>query len=809
MTGRHQARRPGRDIRFRSAVAVRTGIAGSWRRLVGSASSAAVTFALLACACSVVAVAGPRSAEDLRTKAFQQSLTGTPAFDQTVLGTLSAADLVNVTNQEVNSRELQSVGDRLRANLAKIVPLAAARSDWAGMTTSFAGFADHSPNVAAGRSTQFELAYRSDLGGNARLVAGSLPAGRPAGNGHVVIQAAVTAKTAQRYGLRVGSRVPLPATGITLQVTGIVVPDAASSPFWQADPVVAAPVLQTPSTGPWFYQGGAFVPASALTALGNRFSSPEIQLSWMFGLGLRQLSAAQALALAPNLQPGPLAAAGQLGQSGALAGVDIGLTSGAGALLASFSNADASIGNVLDLMSVSLAVVCAVIVLLAAWLLAEKRREEFAALRARGASRRQLGVLALGATVVSALPGAAAGIAAGLLLTPGPDAALAWWLAGLIVAAAMAGPTLITVRMHRGYAALTRPDRPVSRIAWVRRLVAEAVLVLGSAGGLLVLRQQQAGAGGGDVYASLAPVLVAVPVAIILLRLYPLLVRPLLSIASRRSGVTAFLGLARAARVSAASVLPAFAMVLALSLVSFTGMVRGAVVRGEVAQSWQQAGADAVITVPGALSAAQQRSIAAVPGVRQTAALGVTTASRGGSLAGIFAVTADPAQYAALLADTPLARAPASFGHWHGGTASGPVPVLASPVLAAQLGRAPVALLLQDDQRVRIYVAGLAPAMSAVAPVSGFSAVGYFVLPRSALHGSAPPRCHAARGRARRGQPCSAPRGGQLANPRRPGDPAVRICSRLWRRRRCSTTPIPSSRSAEMPRSSGACWCCC
>jgi putative ABC transport system permease protein len=275
----------------------------------------------------------------------------------------------------------------------------------------------------------------------------------------------------------------------------------------------------------------------------------------------------------------------------------------------------------------------------------------------------------------------------------------------------------------------------------IRRLIAEATLVLASIGGLLVLRHHQTGAASGDAYASTAPILVAIPVAIVLLRVYPLLVRPLLLIASRRSGVTAFLGLARAARISATSVLPAFAMVLALSLVSFAGMVRGAVVRGEVAQAWQQAGADAVITVPGALSAPQQRAVAAVPGVQRTAAVGVTTASKGSAISGIAAVVADPAQYAALLAATPQTPAPLSFADWHVGAEGrgGAVPVLASPVLAAQLGRAPVALELQDYQPIRVYVAGIAPAMSAVGLVSGGPAAGYFVLPRSAVHGNVPP----------------------------------------------------------------------
>jgi putative ABC transport system permease protein len=65
--------------------------------------------------------------------------------------------------------------------------------------------------------------------------------------------------------------------------------------------------------------------------------------------------------------------------------------------------------------------------------------------------------------------------------------------------------------------------------------------------------------------------------------------------------------------------------------------------------------------------------------------------------------------------------------------------VLASAALAAQLGRAPVRLELQDFQPVRVYVAGIAPAMSSVGLLSSGPTPGYFVLPRSAVHGYVPP----------------------------------------------------------------------
>ena len=713
-------------------------VARGWRRLTGSASGTAIAFGVVALACALAAVAGPRASAQLQTDAFQQLVTSTPALSKTIVGTIDTGSLADGVQSQVGVAEVTQLQADLRGKLAKKVPLAPARSDWASLTTPFSPFADNSPAVARGAGTQFELVYRQALSRNVRVLAGSLPAGVAHRGGSAVVPVAITAATARRYNLKVGSRVALPGA-IMLQVTAIVAPVSARSAFWQLDPILADPVLVTPMNALPYWQGGAFVPAAALPALTNTFSPGLTQLTWVFSLALGHLTGTQAISLAQSL-PQTLGTAGTLG--GAANGPidNVTLTSGATSLLGTFAAQDAGVGNVLDLMTVSLAVVGAAIVLLVAWLMAEKRREEFAVLRARGASRRQLAVAALWGSVVAAGVGVAAGIAVGLALTAGAQAQLAWWLAGGTVVVAVAGPVLITVRMHGRYAGVTRPDRPVRRITSVRRLVAEVTLVLGAAGGLIVLRHSSAGQAGGDLYASTAPVLVAIPVAIIVLRLYPLLLRPLLLLASRRPGVTAFLGLARAARVSATAILPAVAMVLAFSLVSFAGMVRGAVVRGEVAQSWQQTGADAVVTVPNALSAAQQRAVTAVPGVQRTLAVGVTSAGKG-SMGGFSAVVADPAQYAALLATGPLMPASASFAHWHASPAprGETVPVLASADLAARLGRAPFSLELQDYQRIRVYVAGIAPAMSGVLSVSGGFTSGYVVLPRPALDGDVPP----------------------------------------------------------------------
>ena len=751
MTGKHESRqapvsertvsdRPSEATTAPALTRLRLLTVSRWRLITGAASATAVAFSLVAFACTLVAVAGPRAGAHLDTNAFRQLAVATPAADKTVMGTLDADSLGTALNSQVGAAQIDLIQADLRHNLQHTrLPLASAAADWAGLTTPFTGFA-----YRAGKSGilggQLELVYRDNFSKNVHLVAGSLPAGRPGtgANAHGTVQIAVTSATAKRFNLRVGSKLPLDTAGIVLQVTGVVAPvDQRAAPFWSVDPVAAAPVLVQPQEGEPYWQGGAFVSAAQVAAVQSRFVTSNVQVIWTFPLALDSLTATQADGLAQEL-PAALTTAGQLTFTGGNT-ASVSLSSGAFTLVGEFAAQQGAVGNLLNLMAVSLAVVGAAIVLLVAWLMAEKRREEFAVLRARGASRRQLARAAFAGSAVAALPGAAVGVVVAMVITPGVQPPLSWWLAGLTLLVALAGPVLITVRMHRGYAGMSRPDQAPGRMSSLRRLVVEAALALGSAGGLIALRHQGAGHGG-DLYASAAPILAAIPVAIVMLRLYPLAVLPLLRLAARRTGVTAFLGLARAARVSATAVLPAFAMVLALSLVSFAGMVRSAVIRGEVAQSWQAVGADAVVSLPGAMSAAQQHAIAALPGVQRSVPVAVSTGQRGPGAA-LAVLFADPAQYAALLAATPFGPVPASFANWRGASsrAGEPVPALVSPGLTTQLEGKTVTLELQFGQRLHVQGVGAGPAMSQDPGITGLDVSGYIVVPASAASRFAPP----------------------------------------------------------------------
>jgi putative ABC transport system permease protein len=171
-------------------------------------------------------------------------------------------------------------------------------------------------------------------------------------------------------------------------------------------------------------------------------------------------------------------------------------------------------------------------------------------------------------------------------------------------------------------------------------------------------------------------------------------------------------------------------------VVAFGAMVHAAVVRGEVAASWQQTGADAVVDASGSylpFGAAVQRAITAVPGIERTATVLVTTGSPANS--GALAVAAvNPAQYAALIADTPAPRfLAAALARRHTGPGNqGTVPALATRAAAYQLGRGSTGLQI-GTLKLTIRVVGT------VNGVPGVAGPAVMVLPDWAFGAKPPP----------------------------------------------------------------------
>ncbi|MGH3201146.1 MAG: FtsX-like permease family protein, partial [Streptosporangiaceae bacterium] len=464
------------------------------------------------------------------------------------------------------------------------------------------------------------------------------------------------------------------------------------------------------------------------------FGSPDMKVTWDFPLALASVTAAAAGQLAAHLNTAANEdiAAGEVVGTTQLEPGTIGVSSGLVSPLNAFGQAQAAVDSVLSLLLVSLAVIGAVVVLLGTYMLAEHRAGEYGVLLARGASPGQLAVQALrgGALVV---PAAAAGSVLAIILTPGADVPLAWWLGGAIVLVALAGPPLAAARWHRV------AERPAGRVAprrpRARRLVTEASLVAAAVGGLVVLRLQGLSPSGGvNLYTGATPVLVALPAALLVMRLYPLALRGLLRASAALRGVTGFIAMARAARTSSFTVLPAFALVLALGVAAFGGMVHDAVLRGEVAASWQTAGADAVIddsASPAGVSARAQQALGAVPGVQHLTAVTTLPGSLSSRVA-IEVIVVNPASYAALVAATPWPRFPAAAVAPP--AVAGQVPAVASQVVASGFSAGTVQLPAADGGTLKLRV---------TATVSGTPALPgqdlFVVLPSWALSRTVPP----------------------------------------------------------------------
>jgi putative ABC transport system permease protein len=728
----------------------RARIAAGGTAVTGTGPAASLALALLVLVCAFVAVAVPRASLGYRTAVLQRSFHAAPSSETTVL---ADATISGLTGSTLSADQLASAQRQLTDGLDRDgLPLAPATTDWSGMVTGSAPFTvTGRPPDRTLAPPQLELVYRSGLGRNARLVSGALPGGGAStGTGSAAtLQIAVTQATAARFGLHPGSR--LQAAGRAVLVTGIVRPLRPASSFWTVDPVAAAPQLTypTPDSAPYL-SSGAFVSAAELPALQGYLSAP-LRALWSFPLDLAGVTADQAAGLARRLAAvSYLSAATSVGTSlnataGPTATIQVSLSSGLTTMLSPFLATDDAVQRALSLMFVSLAVIAAVVVLLGARLVAARRHGEFTMMRARGASLRQVGALALGGGAAAALPAAVLGVGAAVAATPGPASPLAWWLAGLIVLAALAGPPLLAVWQQRTPRRAAAGPAPAARrrIAAARRWVADAALVLGAVGGLVLLRQQGLPPPGQvDLFTSAAPVLVAIPVAVAVMRGYPVLLRQLARLTRRRRGVVLLVGFARGRAAAQAGVLPAFALVLAFAVIAFAGMARSAVASADVAASWQVAGADAVVTAPAVgrgITSAAQRQITTVPGVQRWAAVAVTQGTSGQGLQ-LPVVIVEPGQYAALTATTPAPAFPASAlargGRPASSSSASPSSANTVPALISPAGRVILSSgsgLYVAGRQLRIRIAGT---VSAIA--GGAAGTQFAVLPRWALGAQAP-----------------------------------------------------------------------
>ena len=505
----------------------------------------------------------------------------------------------------------------------------------------------------SGLPAQVSLAAQHGLADHARVSAGRLP--RADGQVHATatdVEAAVTAETAEKLRIKAGSVIHVPAVGrdpIAVHITGIVTPRDPAGAYWSTQPLLRTPTLvRVPDSGadPDTYWLGALLlaPGAAPVMLGTtgepwRYWELAPSLGTLHARDVDRLQSAVA-----SLETGPgLTKLRKV--TDPLADASTGLDD----VLTSFTRLRSGVAPLVAVAAFGTGTVAAVVLLMAGGLAADRRRTELALLRARGASLRGLAGRLLAETAVVALPAGALGLTAALLAVPGGRLSYAAAAAGAATAAACAAlPLRATlahrvVRVHsdREDVASVRPSR--------RRTVVELTLVVLAAGAVETLRRRGTSGSGGDQLVSLAPVLVGVIAALVLVRLYPLPLRGLARPAARFRGAVGHLSLARAGRASGSAVLPLLALVTALTTAAFGGSVLAGVREARDHAALLAVGADARVDAPTALPSTLPDRIRRSPGVRDLTEVSIAYQARpvdGGSAVPVVGV--DPGEYAGL-----------------------------------------------------------------------------------------------------------------------------------------------------------------
>jgi putative ABC transport system permease protein len=673
------------------------------RLLTGPAGHGpAAALAVIAALGAFLATAGPRESAALQDAALQRTLAtakgaglyANAAWD--VTGTSPA--------QLLSAQQIQTAGRVMAHFLSPPLALAPGVPPWAGLTTPLLGVTNAARRAILDQPPELQLGYRSALAARGRLVAGAYPrtaivTGRPVPT-KVTLQAAVTTATAARFELHPGSRLKLaslgsaPGPALALLVTGIIKPADPASAFWASTGPIAHPSIEGLS---WF--GGALLGPDELSALPLAFPLQAMQVQWGIPVDVSHLTVTQVPAVMAALSATAASDAGPQAQAvshAPLAEPPLLFPAGL-ATLQAFMTERGAVAAVDALLEYGLFAVALILLVTCALVVTDAYEEEMSLVLARGGSTAQVMLRVLGRTAVAAGPGLVLGAALGLAVTPGTGG-MDIWLLVAVALTALAAPALIAAGRHRGsrpVAKAARADLAIPRRS-VRRLVAEVTVLIAIAGAVAALRLRGAAtASGPDPYVSSAPVLVAVAAGLIAARVYPLPLRGLARLTAPRRSPVGFLGITQAARTRPAALLPALALVVALAVVALGGTLRAAVSRGQVAASWQQTGADAVIRTTGSaqvVSPAAQRAIAAVPGVTLSEA--VYAVAPGDPLAANLLVGSgnsistgvlivNPARYAALVAATPFPAFPGRLLARPG--PGGSVPVVATPRVAAAI----------------------------------------------------------------------------------------------------------------------------
>ncbi|WP_328932232.1 MULTISPECIES: hypothetical protein [unclassified Streptomyces] len=560
------------------------------------------------------------------------------------------------------------------------------------------------PPGPANTSTNLTASYLPSARAHVRYVSGRPPAD------HTPLatppQIALSQTTARALGVRTGSRLSLefPKTPeaqdapphATLSVSGIYHATAAADDFWTGRETLDRPARYAAerSAGTVLAVRGLVGRDAADLLAGAGVGGPRV--TWQLRADLSGAAYDRARALTGPLShySADLSAARCQGSDwvtgdiscriGGQATGSLLVTDSLTPLLTAFTTQDHQARALATYAVDALAAVALATVAVAVRLLLRRRQPHLRLQRARGASTTRLVLLRCAVAWPVVLLAALLGWAVGRALAPtgasGSPQPLPAALATCVVLLTVPLMTWLAVREPRRPGRLRRTRR---KTAVGRRVVLELTVLLATAAGVVALRSQ-----GPDGILGAVPVLVALSVVLLLLRVYPLVLRLVLRQARRGRGTVGFIGAARAAHDAPATGLALFVLVLTLGTAVFGGLVQRTIGDGLATGAAWTSGADASATVAGTPAVAP--GPATTTGVRTALqrlyALDLVGQDDGAVVSQVAVITVDPRQLAAVAPKSGLAEALLSgLGGASGGRVDArvPLPSFVSPGLRA------------------------------------------------------------------------------------------------------------------------------
>ncbi|MEV5981775.1 hypothetical protein [Streptomyces sp. NPDC052114] len=477
----------------------------------------------------------------------------------------------------------------------------------------------------ARNGVSLSLVYASDAPGTSAYVAGRAPRARER-----TVELAVSTRTRDTFGLRVGQRVPLGDAALkNVHVVGRVVGVFRVGDelrLWAEKPLLARPLPGVAGAAP---DAAALIAPRGAEVLQNQ-SGAELTVDWnmriVAGAGVAgrfvgeggERTFHRALARYPVAVAEDFCGRGGFGGKWCLIGThpstELETSTKLPDTFDAFGKQWRQASVVISFALASLLGVGLAAVVVTALLIVRRRLAADRLIRARGASAAGVALERAGWGAPAAALGLGAGCASAAALPGGPPAygtgaavaVLAWLLLPALTWCALRDRAVLRDREPRGAG---------------RRLVVEALVVLLAVGGVLALRARGTeGTAGPDPLLAAVPVLLGLATVAVLVRCYPWPVRAVARRAARGRGAVALVALSRAAKEAPARGLALLVLVVTLAGAVFGGLVSGTLEQGRRAAAAWQVGADASFLGAGRDPGMADR-LAHARGVRDTVAV--------------------------------------------------------------------------------------------------------------------------------------------------------------------------------------------